>query len=70
MSDEQTLSDKVRYFISDHSSKRISKNLRIVWFDYLRYQTAGLHVEFDEILADIEALFDLLEVLSEESRPG
>ncbi len=36
--------------------------------DYLRFQNAGLDVEFDAILNDIESIIDLLEVIEDESK--
>lgn len=61
----EDLLDKFRYFLQDHSPERISRSLRKVFLDYMRQQTAGLDVEFDAILDDMEALFDLLDVCSE-----
>ena len=58
--------DSIRYFLQDHSPERIDKNLRIVFFDYLRNQHEGLPTEFDEVLNDIEALFSLIELMRSE----
>lgn len=56
----------MRYFLQDHSPERIDKNLRLVFFDYLRNQREGLPTEFDEILDDIEALFIMIETMRNE----
>ena len=58
----------MRYFIQDHSPERISKHLRIVFLDYLKMQNIGLPTDFDNILNDVEALFDLLDVIAEEKK--
>ena len=60
--------DRMRYFIQDHSPERISKHLRIVFLDYLKMQNIGLPTDFDNILNDVEALFDLLDVIAEEKK--
>ena len=62
------LADKVHYFIQDTSPSRVSLNLRAILFGYLRNLREGLPVDFDIVLDDIEALFELLEVAAEEKR--
>ena len=62
------LADKVRYFIQDTSPARVGKNLRIVFFDYLRNQREGLPIEFDQVLDDMQNLFELLDVAAEEKK--
>ena len=64
----QEFLDSLRYFLQDHSPERIDKNLRLVFFDYLRNQREGLPTEFDEIVNDMEALFMLLEFMRNEKR--
>ncbi len=62
------LADKVRYFIQDTSPSRVCKNLRVLLFGYLRNQAEGLPVELEEILNDMESLFELLDVAAEEKK--
>ena len=62
------LADKVRYFVQDTSPARVSKNLRVVFFDYLRNQREGLPIEFDQVLDDMQNLFELLDVAVEEKK--
>ena len=62
----QEFLELIRYFLQDHSAERIDKNLRLVFFDYLRNQSEGLPTEFDEVLNDIEALFVLIETMRNE----
>jgi len=62
------LADKMRYFIQDTSPARVSRNLRIVFFDYLRNQQEGLPMEFDQILNDMQNLFELLDVAAKEKK--
>jgi len=59
--DEEFL-DKLRYFFEDNDPIRMSRNLRMVFFDDMRYQTSGMDVEFDSIMDDIEHLIEMLEV--------
>jgi len=64
----EELLNTIRYLIQDKDLTRMSRNLRLVFFDYLRFQNAGLDVEFDAILNDIESIIDLLEVIEDESK--
>jgi len=64
----EALLNTIRYLIQDKDLTRMSRNLRLVFFDYLRFQNAGLDVEFDAILNDIESIIDLLEVIEDESK--
>ena len=70
--DKQILSeeilDKLRYFIEDNDPLRVSRKLRSVFFDYVRFQYTGLPTDFDEILNDVEHTIELMELLSEESK--
>jgi len=58
----------MRDFLQNHSPERIDKNLRLVFFDYLRNQREGLPTEFDEVLDDMEALFLLIKTIRIEKR--
>jgi len=53
--------DRITKFIEDYDLDRMSRNLRKVFFDYLRQQQAGLDVEFNNVLNDIENIIELLE---------
>ncbi len=64
----EELLNTIRYLIQDKDLSRMSRNLRLIFFDYLRFQNAGLDVEFDAILNDIESIIDLLEVIEDESK--
>ncbi len=56
--------NQIRYFIQDKDTQRVSRNLRMVFFYYLRFQASGLPLAFDEIMNDIEATIELLEAIS------
>jgi hypothetical protein len=56
---------KLRTLVQDMPSIRMSRSLRIVLFGYLKQQQAGLDVEFDTTIMDVETLFDLLDLLAE-----
>ncbi len=60
--------DKLRYFIQDNNAQRASRNLRAVFFDYLRFSQGNLDTYFDEILDDVEATIKLLELIAVESK--
>lgn len=64
---ENTL-NKVRYFIQDNDGNRVARNLRKVFFDYMRFQQGSLDVDFDEMLDDFENVILLMEMLGEERR--
>jgi len=58
------LKNRIRYFIEDNDSLRASRNLRKVFFDYLKFQQGNLDADFDNILTDVESVIDLLEYIS------
>lgn len=53
--------DRFKLFIEDNNLDRMNRNLRKIFIDYLRQQSAGLDVNFDEMLYDIEAIFSFLD---------
>ncbi len=59
----QELLERVIYFIQDIDAQRASRNLRKVFFDYLKFQDGMSDKDFDKILTDIEALLDLLDTI-------
>lgn len=62
------LLDRLRYFFEDSRPARMSRNLRKVFFDYLRAQETGLDVEFDMILNDVGAIIELLDFAADETK--
>ena len=60
--------NKVRYFIQDNGGNRVARNLRKMFFDYMRFQQGNLDVDFDEMLDDVENVIQLMELLGEERR--
>lgn len=63
----ENLRDKLRYFIQDNDALRASRNIRRVFFDYLKFQDGMSDTDFDKILIDIEATISLLEFIADES---
>jgi hypothetical protein len=63
----EELLDAIRLFIRDNDAVRISRNLRKVFFDYLRFQQDCLDNDFDQRLADVEAVINLMECISEKN---
>ena len=68
------LQERFRLFIEDVDTLRASRNLRKVFFDYLKFQDGMSDKNFDKMLADVEAVFDLLDAIDDEksgrSRPA
>ena len=62
------LKDDIRYFAKDNDALRVSRNLRKVFFDYLRYQKEGLDVNFDLVIDDVEAAINLVELFADETK--
>lgn len=60
------LLEKLQFFIEDKDALRVSRHLRKVFFDYLRFQEGLSDKDFDRILMDVEALFELLDVIAVE----
>jgi len=65
---EETL-DRITKFVEDYDLDRMSRNMRKVFFDYLRQQQAGLDVEFNIVLNDIENIIELLEDIGVNNKP-
>ncbi len=63
------LADKLNDITTNHSPARVSNNLRVVFFDYMRSQTIGTPIDWDDIVDDINLIFELLEVISNEKKP-
>jgi hypothetical protein len=59
----EDLLNKFRLFIRDNDPLRISRNLRKVFFDYLRFQQDCLDNDFDQILSDVETVINLMECI-------
>jgi hypothetical protein len=56
-----------KLFIRDNDAARISRNLRKVFFDYLRFQQDCLDNDFDQRLADVEAVINLMECIGKKN---
>lgn len=64
----EEFTDKLRYFIEDNDALRASRNVRAVFFDYLRFSQGNLDTQFDYIVNDVEATIKLLESIASESK--
>ncbi len=60
------LTEKLNDIIENHSLARVSNNLRVVFFDYMRSQEIGTPIDWDDIVEDINLIFELLEVIAKE----
>lgn len=62
------LMDRFKLFVEDVDALRVSRNLRKVFFDYLKFQDGMSDRDFDKVVSDVEAVFDLLDaVIAEKS---
>jgi hypothetical protein len=64
------LSEAFIHFLEYHPAKRLSKNLRRFFLEYLRHQDVGVSIYFEETVQDLEGLFDLLDIAEEEWTPN
>jgi hypothetical protein len=62
----EELVERLKFFIEDTDALRVSRNLRKVFFDYLKFQDGMSDKDFDKILTDVEAVFELLDALAVE----
>lgn len=56
--------EQFKMFVGDCDSLRISRNMRKVFFDYLKFQQGNLVNNFDEILFDVEQAINFFESIS------
>lgn len=59
--------DKVLQIVSDVEIKEMDKSLRRVMLDYVASSYNNLPVDFENILKNIEVIFDLLDALNDNS---
>lgn len=68
MKDDESLNPKAHLylvkFLEGKDIIKISRSLNKVFFDYLCYQREGLPMDFDDILDDIERIFEILELVA------
>ena len=64
----EKLLEVIKNFDQERNAVRISRNLRKVFFDYLRFQNTGLDVDFDLIIEDVEAAIKLFELIADETK--
>jgi len=65
---KEDLLNKFRYFIEDNDGNKVARNLRKIFFDYMRFQQYNFDIEFEEMLDDVENVIQLMELLGEERR--
>lgn len=53
-------------FLSLHSAKRLSRNLRRMMMEHMMYERAGQSLHHYETLEDLHALFELLDEAEDE----
>lgn len=56
--------EQFKLFVCDCDTLRISRNLRKVFFDYLKFQQGNLDNNFEEILFDMEQAINFFESIS------
>jgi len=53
---------KFQLFLEIHSVPAVRKHLVMIFFEYLRYcNKIGFPLDFDDMLAELEGLFEVLE---------
>ena len=65
---KEDLLNKFRYFIEDNDGNKVARNLRKIFFDYMRFQQCSFDIEFEEMLSDVDAVIDLMELIGDERR--
>lgn len=60
------LMDRFKLFVEDVDALRVCRNLRKVFFDYLKFQDGMSDRDFDKVVSDVEAVFDLLDAVIDE----
>jgi hypothetical protein len=55
------MTNELRYFLQDNDIVRMQRNLRKVFFEFVKQQQAGMDVEFDTVICDIENVFLFLD---------
>ena len=63
---KEELLNKVRYFIEDNDGNKVARNLRKIFFDYMRFQQCSFDIEFEEMLSDVESVIQLMELIGDE----
>lgn len=69
-SDSPILNDKIQealiLFLEKHSPKRVSKSLRKMLIEYLMYEGSIELPHLQEMLADLDGIFELLDAVDTE----
>ena len=63
----KTLQNAFAIFIEDHPATRLSKNIRSMMFEFLMHDGAIEAMYLQDLLYDIEALFELLDTIQSET---
>lgn len=61
----EELLDNIRYYIEDNNLLRVSRHLRKVFFDYMRFHHDNYDAEFEDILYDIENLLEFIDLIAD-----
>jgi hypothetical protein len=59
------LQERFQYFVENADTVRIGRHINKIFFDYMRYQTTGLDVDFDYILNDVEKIIELMDTITD-----
>lgn len=64
-----TLTEELCTYFATHHAARLSRNLRCMLLDYLAYELrTGVPLYIDELLWQLHDLFELLDVVEEETK--
>ena len=59
---------RIEHFLESSNLERMSRTIIKLYFAYLRDCKAGLSVDFDDVLYDVEVILDFLEFLSSKEK--
>ena len=63
------LTEELTNYFATHDAARLSRNLRCMLLDYLAYELrTGVPLYIDELLWQLHDLFELLDVVEEETK--
>lgn len=55
-------------FVEYHPVKRVNRNLRIVWMEYLEHVLSGCPAQAEDKIYDISSLMELLDAVEDETK--
>lgn len=60
---DKSFNEELKEFMEQHSARRMYQSLVKIFIDFVRFQKDGMPTNIYTLLNDIEALFELLEIM-------